>query len=149
VPGYPAPDSRGGQGRGPDLRWAARSKAARTSPNAALFPVVQGGSDPGAAAEQAQAMAALNFDGYAIGGLKRSGRPKELMPRTCLEATTPGSCSEISPGTSMGVRARPPDLVEAVAEGWIMFDCESASLATRVLNCRGITAWPSPAPARW
>ena len=77
-PGYPAPEAevvkaaaltQGGR-RGP--------KAAQTRPQAALFPVVQGGMIPAQRREQAQAMADLNFDGYAIGGLS-VGESKDLM----------------------------------------------------------------------
>jgi len=113
-PGYPGAGSRSGQGRGPDPEVAARSKAARTSPNAALFPVVQGGMIPALRREAAQAMADLNFDGYAIGGLS-VGEPKELM-LAMLEATTP-ELPEDKPRYLMGV-GTPSDLVEAVARGW-------------------------------
>jgi queuine tRNA-ribosyltransferase len=69
--------------------------------------------------EQAQAMADLNFDGYAIGGLS-VGEPKELMA-AMVEATTP-ELPENKPRYLMGV-GTPEDLVEAVARGVDMFDC--------------------------
>ena len=69
--------------------------------------------------EQAQAMAALGFDGYAIGGLS-VGEPKELM-LAMVEATTP-ELPEDKPRYLMGV-GTPEDLVEAVARGVDMFDC--------------------------
>jgi queuine tRNA-ribosyltransferase len=82
--------------------------------------------------EQAQAMTALGFDGYAIGGLS-VGEPKELM-LSMLEATTPALPAD-KPRYLMGV-GTPEDLVEAVARGVDMFDCV---LPTR--NARNGTAF--------
>ncbi len=118
-PGYPAPEAEVAKAAALTLRWAARSQTARTSAEAALFPVVQGGMIPELRREQAQAMAALDFDGYAIGGLS-VGEPKELM-LAMLEATTP-ALPEDKPRYLMGV-GTPEDLVEAVARGVDMFDC--------------------------
>jgi queuine tRNA-ribosyltransferase len=118
-PGYPAPEAEVRAAADLTLRWAAQSQAARTRYEAALFPVVQGGMIPELRREQAQAMAALGFDGYAIGGLS-VGEPKELM-LAMLEATTP-MLPEDKPRYLMGV-GTPEDLVEAVARGIDMFDC--------------------------
>ena len=118
-PGYPAPEAEVRAAADLTLRWAARCQAARTRPEAALFPVVQGGMIPELRREQAQAMAALGFDGYAIGGLS-VGEPKELM-LAMLEATTP-ELPEDRPRYLMGV-GTPEDLVEGVARGVDMFDC--------------------------
>ena len=118
-PGYPAPEAEVRSAAALTLRWAGRSLAARTRPQAALFPVVQGGMLPELRREQAQAMAELGFDGYAIGGLS-VGEPKELM-LAMVEATTP-ALPEDKPRYLMGV-GTPSDLVEAVARGVDMFDC--------------------------
>lgn len=118
-PGYPAPEAEVRAAADLTLRWAARCRDARTRPDAALFPVVQGGMLPGLRREQAQAMAAMGFDGYAIGGLS-VGEPKELM-LSMLEATTP-ALPEDKPRYLMGV-GTPEDLVEGVARGVDMFDC--------------------------
>jgi queuine tRNA-ribosyltransferase len=118
-PGYPSPEAEVRASADLTLRWAARCQAARTRPEAALFPVVQGGMLPELRREQAQAMAALGFDGYAIGGLS-VGEPKELM-LSMLEATTP-VLPEDRPRYLMGV-GTPEDLVEGVALGIDMFDC--------------------------
>ncbi len=118
-PGYPAPEVEVRAATDLTLRWAARCQAARTRPESALFPVVQGGMIPELRREQAQAMAALGFDGYAIGGLS-VGEPKELMLEM-LEATTP-MLPEDRPRYLMGV-GTPEDLVEGVALGIDMFDC--------------------------
>jgi queuine tRNA-ribosyltransferase len=118
-PGHPAPEAEVRAAAELTLRWAARCLAARTRPGAALFPVVQGGMIPELRREQAQAMAAMGFDGYAIGGLS-VGEPKELMWEM-LEATTP-ALPEDKPRYLMGV-GTPEDLVEGVAFGIDMFDC--------------------------
>ncbi len=118
-PGYPAPEVEVRAAADLTLRWAARCQAGRTRSEAALFPVIQGGMIPELRREQAQAMAALGFDGYAIGGLS-VGEPKELMLEM-LEATTP-MLPEDRPRYLMGV-GTPEDLVEGVARGIDMFDC--------------------------
>ena len=118
-PGYPAPEAEVRAAMDLTLRWAARCQAARTRSEAALFPVIQGGMIPELRREQAQAMAALGFDGYAIGGLS-VGEPKDLM-LAMLEATTP-MLPEDKPRYLMGV-GTPEDLVEGVARGIDMFDC--------------------------
>ena len=87
-PGYPAPEAEVRQRRGPDPP-VGRAVAWRPGPGRPRrsFAVVQGGMLPELRREQAQAMADLNFDGYAIGGLS-VGEPKELM-LAMVEATTP------------------------------------------------------------
>jgi queuine tRNA-ribosyltransferase len=118
-PGYPAPEAEVRAATDLTLRWAARCRNARTRAESALFPVVQGGMRPAWRREQAQALAALGFDGYAIGGLS-VGEPKELMLEM-LEATTPALPAD-KPRYLMGV-GTPEDLVEGVARGVDMFDC--------------------------
>jgi queuine tRNA-ribosyltransferase len=118
-PGYPAPEAEVRAAADLTLRWAERCKEARTRSDAALFPVIQGGMNPELRRDQAQAMAAMGFDGYAIGGLS-VGEPKELMLEM-LEATTP-MLPEDKPRYLMGV-GTPEDLVEGVARGVDMFDC--------------------------
>jgi queuine tRNA-ribosyltransferase len=118
-PGYQAPEAEVRAAADLTLRWAQRCRNSRTRAHAALFPVVQGGMIPELRREQAQALAAMNFDGYAIGGLS-VGEPKELMP-AMIEATTP-ALPEDKPRYLMGV-GTPEDLVESVARGIDMFDC--------------------------
>jgi len=118
-PGYPAPEAEVRQAAALTLNWAARSQAARQRPQAALFPVVQGGMIPELRREQAQALAALDFQGYAIGGLS-VGEPKELM--LDMVETAAMALPEDKPRYLMGV-GTPEDLVEAVARGVDLFDC--------------------------
>ena len=138
-PGYPAPEAEVRSAANLTLRWAERSLAARQRPQAALFPVVQGGMIPELRREQAQAMAALGFDGYAIGGLS-VGEPKELMA-AMVEATTP-ELPEDKPRYLMGVGTPGGPGGGAWPGGWI---CSTACSPPATPG----TAWPSPAPARW
>ncbi|WP_130471322.1 tRNA guanosine(34) transglycosylase Tgt [Candidatus Magnetaquicoccus inordinatus] len=102
------------------LRWGARSLAARRPQRQqALFAIVQGGMEADLRQESAEALIALGFDGYALGGLS-VGEPKEKMAEVLSYA--PALLPEQQPRYLMGV-GKPEDLVEAVAAGMDMFDC--------------------------
>ncbi|MEJ2756005.1 MAG: tRNA guanosine(34) transglycosylase Tgt [Gammaproteobacteria bacterium] len=102
------------------LRWAERSKAAHGDSPHALFGIVQGGMYPALRQESLEALMALSFDGYAIGGLS-VGEPKAEMMACILEHTAHQLPSE-KPRYLMGV-GKPEDLVNAVLQGVDMFDC--------------------------
>jgi queuine tRNA-ribosyltransferase len=107
------------------LRWAGRcqERMAQTSPsygtNQSLFAIVQGSTYPAIREESARALVAMDFEGYAIGGLS-VGEPAELM----YEIT--GLCTAILPASRprylMGV-GTPANIIEAIARGVDMFDC--------------------------
>ncbi|MCL6560222.1 MAG: tRNA guanosine(34) transglycosylase Tgt [Firmicutes bacterium] len=99
--------------------WAKRSLGKAADGIPALFGIVQGGVYRDLREESAQALAALNFPGYAIGGLS-VGEPRELM-LAALDWTMPFLPRE-KPRYLMGVGA-PRDIIEAVARGVDMFDC--------------------------
>jgi queuine tRNA-ribosyltransferase len=102
------------------LRWAERSlKAFRRAEGHACFGILQGGIHPALRAESARALAAMEFDGYAIGGLA-VGESQEQMLAT-IDITAP-LLPDGRPRYLMGV-GTPPDIVEAVARGIDMFDC--------------------------
>ena len=103
------------------LRWAARSQAefARVENPNALFGIVQGGMFEGLREESAAALAAMDFPGYAIGGVS-VGEPKAEMQR--IVAHTPQRLPANKPRYLMGV-GTPEDLVEGVAAGVDLFDC--------------------------
>jgi queuine tRNA-ribosyltransferase len=102
------------------LRWAERSKAAFVRRDGyGLFGIVQGGVDPGLRARSAEGLAAIGFDGYALGGLA-VGEPQAAMFAT-LDAACPLLPSD-RPRYLMGV-GKPADIVGAVARGIDMFDC--------------------------
>jgi queuine tRNA-ribosyltransferase len=105
--------------------WAERCLRAQTRRDQALFGIVQGSTYLDLRQESARALTALDFPGYAIGGLS-VGEPKEEM-HEMLEVTVP-LLPENKPRYLMGVGS-PEDLLECVARGIDMFDCV---LPTRV-----------------
>jgi queuine tRNA-ribosyltransferase len=111
--------------------WAARCRAAKRRPDQALFGIVQGGIFPDLRVESASALRALDFPGYAIGGLS-VGETKEQMYAT-LDVTVPELPAD-KPRYLMGVGA-PEDVVEGVARGIDIFDCV---LPTRVARNGGL-----------
>jgi queuine tRNA-ribosyltransferase len=84
-----------------------------------LLAIVQGGLDPALRRESAAALAAMDFPGYAIGGLSVGESPLEMY--AAIEAVAPAIPPD-RPRYLMGV-GRPEDLVEAIARGVDMFDC--------------------------
>ncbi len=102
------------------LRWAARSqKAFGAPPGRALFGIVQGGDDKALRVESARALAGMDFQGYAIGGLA-VGEPQAVM-LAMIETVMP-ELPPARPHYLMGV-GTPDDLLDAVARGIDMFDC--------------------------
>jgi len=102
-------------------RWAARCQtefARLRNPNA-LFGIVQGGMFENLREASLDALVAMDFPGYAVGGVS-VGEPKEDMLR--IMAHTPHRLPANKPRYLMGV-GTPEDLVEGVAQGVDMFDC--------------------------
>jgi queuine tRNA-ribosyltransferase len=104
------------------VRWAERARnafATRAAPGQALFGIVQGGIDAGLRRRSAEALVAMDFPGYAVGGLA-VGEGQELM-LTTLEGVLPFLPAG-KPRYLMGVGS-PSDLILSVARGIDMFDC--------------------------
>ena len=109
------------------LAWAGSCKKAfaryrdegLVNPGQALFGIVQGGTDAELRGRSAEGLVAMDFPGYAVGGLA-VGEPQEVMLET-LALTTPRLPAD-KPRYLMGV-GTPLDLIEAVARGIDMFDC--------------------------
>ena len=116
---YPATEREAADSMRLSLRWAARSKAAHAGNPNALYGIVQGGMYEGLRDESARELIAMDFDGYAIGGLS-VGEPKDDMTRI-LAHTAPQLPAD-KPRYLMGV-GTPSDLVAAVAQGIDQFDC--------------------------
>jgi len=116
---YPASETVARTSMELSLRWAERSKRAHEGNDAALFGIVQGGVHPALRTQSAQALQAIGFDGYAIGGLA-VGEP-EAERNAMLEHTAPQLPAD-RPRYLMGV-GKPEDIVAAVARGIDMFDC--------------------------
>ena len=110
------------------MRWAERSKAAfGDRPGHALFGIQQGGLEPDLRAASAEALTAIGFDGYAVGGLA-VGEGQEAMFACLDHATLP--LPEDRPRYLMGV-GKPDDIVGAVARGIDMMDCVLPSRSGR------------------
>ena len=128
------------------MRWAQRSRDGFDSGQdhagrAALFGIQQGSLDEGLRAQSAQALRAIGFDGYAIGGLA-VGEGQEAMFRVLDYA--PGQLPEDAPRYLMGV-GKPDDLVGAVERGVDMFDCVLPTRSGR--NGQAFT-WAGPVNLR-
>jgi queuine tRNA-ribosyltransferase len=107
------------------VRWAGECREQPRAAGQLVFGIVQGGCDPTARGECAKAITALQFDGYAIGGVS-VGEPEPEMLRA-VEYTTPFLPAG-QPRYAMGL-GTPAQMVELVARGVDMFDCV---LPTRV-----------------
>ncbi len=99
--------------------WAVRARSAHRRDDQALFGIVQGGIDEGLRAESARHTAALDFDGYGIGGLSVGETRAEMLPAL---AAALGELPADRPRYLMGV-GDPASLVECVALGVDQFDC--------------------------
>ncbi|WP_412508659.1 tRNA guanosine(34) transglycosylase Tgt [Roseovarius sp. SYSU LYC5161] len=110
------------------MRWAQRSREAfGDRPGHALFGIMQGGVTPELREESAQALTAIDFDGYAIGGLA-VGEGQEAMFGVLDYA--PGFLPADKPRYLMGV-GKPDDIVGAVKRGVDMMDCVLPSRSGR------------------
>src|SRR5688572_9114181 len=107
------------------LRWAEECRTQPRAPGQQVFGIVQGGSDPILRERCAKALVAMDFDGYAIGGVS-VGEPEPEMMKA-VEITEP-HLPENKARYAMGL-GTPAQLVELVARGVDMFDCV---LPTRV-----------------
>ncbi|HWA97277.1 MAG TPA: tRNA guanosine(34) transglycosylase Tgt [Pirellulales bacterium] len=121
------------------LRWAARCRDAARRTDQAQFGIVQGGLDEQLRVRCAEALAKLDFVGYAIGGLSVGETPDEMY--RVIDFTVPAMPAQ-KPRYLMGV-GRPQDLLEAVARGVDLFDCV---MPTR--NGRNALAFTDHGPLR-
>jgi queuine tRNA-ribosyltransferase len=105
--------------------WAERCQKRHKQRKQALFGIVHGGTFAELRRQSADFITALDFPGYAMGGLSL-GEPKELMHDMLDETVTLLPADR--PRYLMGVGS-PEDLVECVARGVDMFD---SALPTRL-----------------
>jgi queuine tRNA-ribosyltransferase len=106
------------------MRWAQRSRDAFDAggdhaENNAIFGIQQGALDEDLRLRSAQALTAIGFDGYAIGGLAVGEGQAAMFG--CLDFA-PGQLPADQPRYLMGV-GKPDDIVGAVERGVDMFDC--------------------------
>jgi queuine tRNA-ribosyltransferase len=119
--------------------WARRCREAHRRSDQALFGIVQGGIDPWLRERSAKDLLALDFPGYAVGGLSVGESPEEMY-RTVAH-TAPFLPAD-RPRYLMGV-GRPIDLIEGVLRGIDLFDCV---MPTR--NGRNAMAFTSAGPVK-
>ena len=116
---YPATEEQARESMELSLRWAERSRRAHEGNPSALFGIVQGGMHDALRIRSARELAAIGFNGYAIGGLS-VGEPHDERDRV-LDVTVPELPAEC-PRYLMGV-GRPEDIIAGVLRGIDMFDC--------------------------
>ena len=117
--GYPAERAEAHEAQRRTVLWARRAKAAHRREDQALFGIIQGGFDPALRRQAVDEVVALDFPGYAVGGLSVG----ESKPMTYdLLSSVAERLPEARPRYLMGVGS-PPSLVEGVRRGVDMFDC--------------------------
>lgn len=121
------------------VRWAERCRTAADHPYQVLFAIVQGGLDLSLRQWCAAELTALDFPGYAIGGLSVGEDAEDR--RRVLEVTCPALPSD-RPRYLMGV-GTPADLLESIQLGVDLFDCV---IPTR--NGRNALAYTNDGPVR-
>jgi queuine tRNA-ribosyltransferase len=101
------------------FHWAARSRQVQTAPGQLMFGIVQGSTYKDLRIQQVHELVALDFPGYAVGGLS-VGENREITMTVAEEtvAALPGD----RPRYLMGV-GLPEDLIRFVGMGYDMFDC--------------------------
>ncbi|MEQ5795914.1 tRNA guanosine(34) transglycosylase Tgt [Paracoccus sp. NFXS7] len=127
-PALPATEEAVAKSMRLSMRWAQRSRDAfGDRPGHALFGIMQGGVTRELREESAQALQAIGFDGYAVGGLA-VGEGQEAMFGVLDYA--PGFLPVDRPRYLMGV-GKPDDIVGAVQRGIDMMDCVLPSRSGR------------------
>ena len=127
---YPVTADRARASMGLTHRWAKRSRErflelragageGVTNPGQAQFGIVQGSVFPDLRKESVEAIVAVGFEAYAIGGLSVGESAEEMYD---IAGQTTACLPPDRPRYLMGV-GMPDDLVEAVARGVDMFDC--------------------------
>jgi len=114
--------------------WARRQRDLPRAPGQLRFAITQGGLDPELRRRSSEELAALDFDGYAVGGLS-VGEHRPPM----FEATTHAAVllPEDKPRYFMGI-GDPEGVIEVIARGIDMFDCV---LPTRTARTGSALTW--------
>ena len=116
---YPATHDYAAKSIGKTLRWAENCLKAHKRKDQALFGIVQGSVYDDLRRDCAKALTAMDFPGYAIGGVS-VGEGLELLKKV-VDYTAP-FLPENKPRYLMGV-GLPEDILESVERGMDMFDC--------------------------
>jgi len=99
--------------------WAARQRKAPRAPGQLVFGIAQGGSDSNLRRRSIEEIAALDFDGNALGGLS-VGEDRQTMFETVGWAAP--LLPETKPRYFMGI-GDPEGILEVIERGIDMFDC--------------------------
>ena len=110
------------------LRWAERGKNVHANSSQNLFGIVQGGPYEDLRRISAEQTVAMDFDGYAIGGVANDDECKDDMYKA-IEFSEPYLPKD-KLRYLMGV-GEPVDLIEGVARGVDIFDCVSPTRLAR------------------
>jgi queuine tRNA-ribosyltransferase len=131
---YPATHDYASKSIRKTLRWADECLRAHGRTDQALFGIVQGSVYDDLRRDCAKALTAMDFPGYAVGGVS-VGEGIELLKKV-VDYTEP-FLPEAKPRYLMGV-GLPEDILESIERGMDMFDCviptryaRSATLFTR------------------
>jgi queuine tRNA-ribosyltransferase len=101
------------------IRWAGECREQPRADGQKVFGIVQGGSNSALREECAKALVAMDFDGYAIGGVS-VGEPEPEMMKA-IEFTEPFLPANKA-RYAMGL-GTPAQMIELIARGVDMFDC--------------------------
>ena len=123
---YPATRERAASAAQRTLEWASRSKnemetapPSEATPEQVFFAIVQGGTFKDLRRQNAAELVALDFPGYAIGGLA-VGEPHEL---SCEIAGETAACLPMERARYLMGVGKPEQLVDYVRCGIDMMDC--------------------------
>ena len=124
-PPYPCDFDYAAQSLERTLRWAQRCRDwalrrdADGASRGALFGIVQGATFADLRRTSAEALVAMDFEGYAVGGVSVGETESEMM--AAVEASEPYLPAN-KPRYAMGL-GTPPQMLEMIARGVDMFDC--------------------------
>jgi queuine tRNA-ribosyltransferase len=114
--------------------WAERQRDLPRAPGQLRFAITQGGLDESLRRRSAEELVALEFDGYAVGGLSVGEQRAPML--AAVEAATP-LLPAGRPRYFMGL-GDPEGVLEVVARGIDMFDCV---LPTRTARTGSALTW--------
>ena len=131
--------------------WAARQREQERAPGQLVFGIAQGGADPELRRRSIEEIAALGFDGHALGGLAVGESRDEMFEATAWAAPL---LPPETPRYFMGI-GDAEGILRVIAAGIDMFDCVlptrtartgSALTATGRLNLRNARFADDPRP---
>jgi queuine tRNA-ribosyltransferase len=131
--------------------WARRQHSAERAPGQLLFGIAQGAADHELRRRSIEEIIAIDFDGYALGGLA-IGEPRPVMFETTAWAAD--VLPEDKPRYFMGI-GDPEGVLEVIERGVDMFDCVLPTRTARTgsaltsegrLNLRNARFARDPAP---